>query len=95
METSSDSRTSEASVSTWGTQPLLLTNRQVADATGFSQKTIWNHTAPRGQLACVKAGRAVRYTPAAVEHWLEILTVGAEAPAPNQPGSGTSAILVE
>lgn len=56
---------------------LLLTIRQVAESTGFCEKTIWAHTAPRGRLACVRVGRSVRYSALAVERWLAAQTVEA------------------
>ncbi len=58
---------------------LLLTIRQVAEATGFCEKTIWANTAPRGRLACVRVGRSVRYSSPAVERWLATQTVEGEA----------------
>jgi predicted DNA-binding transcriptional regulator AlpA len=59
---------------------LLLTIRQVAEATGFCEKTIWANTAPRGQLACTRVGRSVRYSPVAVERWIATQTIAADQP---------------
>lgn len=41
-------------------EPLLVTAREAARALAVSQRTLWGLTA-RGDLACVRIGRAVRY----------------------------------
>jgi hypothetical protein len=41
--------------------PLLLTPRDAAATLAVSERTLWTWTAPRGPLACVRLGRAVRY----------------------------------
>jgi predicted DNA-binding transcriptional regulator AlpA len=75
---------------------LLLTIRQVAEATNFSEKTIWTNTSPRGRLACVRVGRSVRYSITAVERWVAEQTVGEEsADADHKPSDDPSASLAE
>ncbi len=49
----------------------LLTIGQVADQTGLCSKSIWNTTAPRGALPCVKLGARVMYRPEDVAAWIE------------------------
>jgi hypothetical protein len=43
--------------------PILLTLRQAAESMGFSERKLWDLTAPRGPIQCVRIGRSVRYEP--------------------------------
>lgn len=45
--------------------------REVAEQTGLCEKSIWNGTAPRGDLPCVKLGARILYRPADVAAWIE------------------------
>ncbi len=45
--------------------------REVAEQTRLCEKSVWNATAPRGDLPCVKLGSRVAYRPADVEAWIE------------------------
>jgi predicted DNA-binding transcriptional regulator AlpA len=49
----------------------LLNIREVADQTGLCEKSVWNSTAPRGALACVKMGARVMYRPEDVAAWID------------------------
>ena len=50
---------------------LLLTSKEAAAALGVCEKTLWSLTDPRGPIACVRIGRAVRYDPADLSAWIE------------------------
>lgn len=43
------------------TNEALLTLKQAAERLAVSERSVWGKTAPRGPIACVKIGRAVRY----------------------------------
>lgn len=58
-------------------QRVLLTRREAAKTCGLCEKTLANHTAPRGRLVAVHVGRAVRYAPADLARWIETLKGGA------------------
>ena len=50
---------------------LLLDLSQAAELLNVSEKTLWNHTAPRGKcVPSVRFGKAVRYSRAALEAWI-------------------------
>ena len=55
----------------------LMRIREVAERTGLCEKSIWNATAPRGPLACVKLNSRVAYRPADVSAWIESRVVRA------------------
>jgi len=48
---------------------LLLTPRDVAAAMGISEKHLSNLT-KAGAITCVRLGRSVRYSVAALEEWI-------------------------
>lgn len=50
---------------------LLLRPREAASALGICEKTLWSITAPRGDLACVRIGRSVRYDPLDLRAWID------------------------
>lgn len=50
---------------------LLLTLKEAAAALGLCEKSVWSLTDPRGPIACVRVGRAVRYDPADLTAWIE------------------------
>ena len=49
---------------------LLLSTREAARALSIFEKTLYNHTQPRGDLPCVRIGAAVRYAITDLEHWI-------------------------
>ena len=57
-------------MSTTAAPKLLLSVREAAAALGVSEKTLWTWTAPRGDLPVVRIGTSVRYSPAALEGWI-------------------------
>ena len=66
------------------TGPILLTAREAAELLSVSEKTLWNHTAPRGNcIPAVRFGRTLRYSRAALEEWIR----GQVAPAGCNPGA--------
>ena len=50
---------------------LLVGVDEAARLLGVSRKTLFNHTAPRGdKIPAVRIGRVVRYSPAELEQWI-------------------------
>lgn len=49
----------------------LMKVREVAEQTGLCEKSVWNTTAPRGDLPCVKLGSRTLYRPEDVAAWIE------------------------
>ena len=49
---------------------LLLKARDAAQSLAVSERTLWDLT-NRGDLPCVRIGRAVRYDPADLVNWIE------------------------
>ena len=49
----------------------LLSVREVAEQTGLCEKSVWNATAPRGDLPCAKLGSRTTYRPEDVAAWIE------------------------
>jgi excisionase family DNA binding protein len=52
-----------------GVVRVLLTTKEAAAALAVSDRTLWSLTAPRGPIASVRIGTAVRYRPADLEAW--------------------------
>jgi excisionase family DNA binding protein len=50
--------------------PLLLTAREAARLLSISPRTLWTLT-NRGELPAVRIGRAIRYDPVDLRHWIE------------------------
>ncbi len=48
----------------------LMNVREVAEQTGLCEKSVWNATAPRGTLPCVKLGARSLYRPEDVAAWI-------------------------
>jgi hypothetical protein len=49
----------------------LLTAFEAAERLNVSEKTLWNHTTPRGKcIPVVKFGKTVHYCPAALDAWV-------------------------
>lgn len=49
----------------------LMSIREVAAHTGLCEKSVWNATAPRGDLPCVKLGSRTLFRPNDVSEWVE------------------------
>jgi excisionase family DNA binding protein len=49
---------------------LLLKPREAAQALSISARTLWTLTR-RGEVPCVRIGRAVRYAPADLRAWID------------------------
>lgn len=49
---------------------LLWTSREAAKALAVSERTLWSLT-QRGDIRCVRIGRAVRYDPTDLRAWIE------------------------
>jgi hypothetical protein len=58
--------------------PVVVDNRVAAAALGISLRKLWDLTAPRGPIACVKVGGSVRYTLRDLEAYVEKSRVTAE-----------------
>ena len=52
-------------------EPLLLTASQAAKVLTVCEKTLWTLTQPRGEICCVRIGKAVRYRLADLQTWIE------------------------
>jgi len=44
---------------------------ETARALNLSRKTLWQITAPRGDLPCIKIGTRVFYSPSDIAAWIE------------------------
>ncbi len=53
-----------------GPNTLLMTSPEAAEALSISQRTLWGLT-QRGDIPCVRIGRAVRYDPADLRTWID------------------------
>ncbi|MEX2171348.1 MAG: helix-turn-helix domain-containing protein [Pirellulales bacterium] len=52
------------------TNKMLLTAREAAELLGVSEKTLWNHSYPRGTVPIVRFGKTLRYSPDALQRWI-------------------------
>jgi predicted DNA-binding transcriptional regulator AlpA len=51
--------------------PLLISAAEASRLLGMSRKSLWNHTAPRGDgIPAIHIGRVVRYSRATLERWI-------------------------
>ena len=50
---------------------FLLSVVETARALNLSRKKLWEITAPRGDLPCIKIGTRVLYSPADIMAWIE------------------------
>jgi excisionase family DNA binding protein len=49
----------------------LLNAREAAELLNVSDKTLWNHTAPRGnQIPAIRFGKTLRYSREALIAWI-------------------------
>ena len=53
------------------TEGCLLTSRETAKYLGISERSLWGHTVPRGNLPVVRIGKSVRYAPADIAAFIE------------------------
>jgi predicted DNA-binding transcriptional regulator AlpA len=61
----------------------LLTARDAAALLAVSEKTLWNHTAPRGNcVPAVRFGKTLRYSRAALEKWISDRAAASTSEAP-------------
>lgn len=51
--------------------PLAVPARDAARMLSISERALWSLTAPRGPIPCVRLGRSVRYSVAALQRYLE------------------------
>ena len=59
------------SISTAGQERVLLKPREAASTLGISERQLWTHTSPRGAVPCVKIGGCVRYSPVALQAYID------------------------
>jgi excisionase family DNA binding protein len=52
------------------TPKLLLTPDEVAEALGLCRKSVYNVTAPRGDLRSIKIGSSTRYAVSEIQRWI-------------------------
>jgi predicted DNA-binding transcriptional regulator AlpA len=50
---------------------LLVKPDTAAEMIAVCEKTLWSLTQPRGPLPCVRLGKSVRYSPAALQKWID------------------------
>jgi predicted DNA-binding transcriptional regulator AlpA len=51
---------------------MLLTASQAAKLLQVSEKTLWNHTKPRGnQIPAVRFGKTLRYSRESIGRWID------------------------
>jgi excisionase family DNA binding protein len=48
---------------------MLLKPREAAAALGISPRLLWSKT-KLGEIPCIRLGKAVRYSPAALQEWI-------------------------
>ena len=70
--------------------PRLLTAQEASKYLRVCERTVYNLSAPRGPLACVRIGRRVLYSPADLAAFIEASRACAQTGA-SQPGSCTGA----
>jgi len=64
-------------VSVDNAQPLLLRPAAAAKVLSISERSLWSHTAPRGPIPCVRLGKSVLYSVAALEQYIAANSVQA------------------
>lgn len=53
-------------------QRLLLKPKAAAETLGdISERQLWAQTFPRGRIPCVRIGKCVRYSPEALQRFIE------------------------
>ena len=51
---------------------ILWTSRQAAQACSISERQLWAKTHPRGAIPCVRIGNCVRYSPEALQRFIDL-----------------------
>jgi hypothetical protein len=51
---------------------ILWTSRQAAQACSISERQLWAKTYPRGPIPCVRIGNCVRYSPEALQRFIDL-----------------------
>ena len=49
---------------------FLITASEAAKLLNVSEKTLWNHTSPRGSIPVIRLGRTVRYERQSLQAWI-------------------------
>ena len=52
-------------------QRILLKSREAADRLSISERQLWAHTQPRGKIPVTRIGTSVRYSPEALQRFIE------------------------
>lgn len=52
-------------------QRLLVTPREAAVRLSISERQLWAHTQPRGPIPATRIGNSVRYSPDALQRFIE------------------------
>ncbi|MCA9063649.1 MAG: helix-turn-helix domain-containing protein [Planctomycetaceae bacterium] len=52
-------------------QRLLLRPREAAMLLSVSERQLWQHTSPRGPIPATRIGHSVRYSPEALQRFIE------------------------
>ncbi len=52
-------------------QRKLLRPREAADRLTISERQLWAQTDPRGPIPCVRIGKSVRYSPDAIQRFID------------------------
>lgn len=55
---------------------ILFTRAEAAKLCGLCEKTLANHTYPKGALVAVRIGRTVRYAPSDIDRWIKAIRDG-------------------
>lgn len=55
----------------------LLKPREAARRLSISERQLWEHTHPRGPIRCVRIGGCVRYSPNALQAYIDNQECGA------------------
>src|SRR5262249_52341215 len=71
---------------TTGLPALVVVVVAAAARRGFGPRPGWGLTSPRGARPCVRIGRAVKYSPAALAAWIEALQARRQPIAKPQNG---------
>lgn len=58
---------------------LAVPLRVAAELLGVSERLLWSHTAPRGDIPVIRVGRRVLYDPQDLRAWLDRQKCGTAA----------------
>lgn len=48
----------------------LMSIREAASLLSISERSLWNHTSPRGDIPCIRIGSTLRYESNSLQDWL-------------------------